>query len=166
MKTIEIDDELYSYLVEQAIPYEDKTPNDTIRRLFRCVKEPGLSRIKPSPQRMSHKVGGGKAPKVRLSVLVDAGILEEGQILHLRDYSKRRKIPNSKATIHREGLLKDGVSYSMSKLAKELFQKEGFTTPSVQGPVYWYTDDNVSIKNIWDEYLEKIAHQPEDSLQE
>ena len=39
MKTVEIDEEVYAYIQSKAIPYEDKTPNYTFRRLFGLDKK-------------------------------------------------------------------------------------------------------------------------------
>jgi hypothetical protein len=156
MKIIEIDEEVYSYLQSKAIPFEDKTPNDTIRRLFGFDKPSEASSVKFLPQREPRKVEGRKKPKTRLTELVDAEFLEEGQVLHLRDY-RGRKIPDSEATIHRGGLLKDGEVYSMSNLAKKLLKKEGYASDSVRGPAHWFTENNDSIKNLWKDYLKKIA---------
>jgi hypothetical protein len=81
-------------------------------------------------------------------------------VLHLRNY-RGRKIPDSEARIHQGGLLKDGVKYSMSNLARKLFNGEGYHVKTVSGPVYWFTENNDSIKNLWDDYLEKIAQKSE-----
>jgi hypothetical protein len=161
MRSIRIDEEVYSYLQSKAIPFEDKTPNDTIRRIFGFDKAGVTSTIKSFPQRSPRIVEGIRKPKASLSELVNAGVLKEGQILHLRNY-QRLKFPDSEATIHQGALLKDGITYSMSNLALKLFEELGGYKPnSVSGPVYWYTNDNVSIKNLWDDYLEKIEHNSE-----
>jgi hypothetical protein len=156
MKIIEIDDEVYSHLLSQAIPYEDKTPNDTIRRLFGFDRTAMPTRLKSLPQRGTLKIGGRKRPKASLLELVNAGVLEEGQKLRARDY-RGREIPDSEATIHLGGLLKDGVSYSMTYLAKELFKRHGYKSDAVRGPLYWFTENDDSIKKLWDKYLEKVT---------
>ena len=156
MKAIEIDEEVYAYLQSKAIPYEDKNPNDTIRRLFGFDKKAIPSRLIPLPQVRSRKVEGRKKPKASLIELVNAGLLEEGQILHVRDY-QRREIPDSEATVHQGGLLRDGVPYSMSNLAEKLLKGQGYDSDSVRGPAHWFTRNNISIKNLWESYLKKIA---------
>lgn len=156
MKIIEIDDEVYDYLQSKAIPYEDKTPNDTLRRLFGFDKTSIPSRIIPMPKDRYRKVEGRKKRKANLIELVNAGGLEEGQILYMRDY-QGRKIDDSEATIHQGGLLRGGVKYSMSKLAEELLKRQGYDSDSVRGPAHWFTSDNISIKNLWENYLKKIA---------
>jgi hypothetical protein len=142
MMKIEIDEEVYAALKGRAIPFEDKTPNDVLRRLLGFAKA------------ASGKVSLTRTPRVDLPKLVEAGLLKEGQVLHLKDFQGRR-VPDSEATIHQGALRKDGIIYSMSKLAKDLFQQIGYTSKTVPGPVYWYTEDNVSIKSLWDDYLEK-----------
>lgn len=156
MKTIEIDEEVYAYLQSKAIPYEDKNPNDTIRRLFGFDKKAIPSRLIPLPQMRSRKVEGRKKPKASLIDLVNAGLLEEGQILHVRDY-QGREIQDSEATVHQGGLLRNGVKYSMSNLAEKLLKGEGYDSDSVRGPAHWFTSNNISIKNLWESYLKKIA---------
>ena len=156
MKIIEIDGEVYSYLQSKAIPYEEKTPNDTIRRLLGLDKAAVPSRPKSLPQKTPRKIEGRKKPKASLLELVNAGILEDGQKLHARDY-QGREIPDSEATIHLGGLLKDGENYSMTYLAKELFKRHGYKSDAVRGPLYWFTENNDSIKKLWEDYLEEIA---------
>ena len=152
---IEIDEEVYAALKDKAIPFEDKTPNDVIRRLLGFDDAPAPLLIKSPPQRVPRKVADRRKPKADLNELVNAGVLKEGQILHLRNY-QRVKFPDSEATIHQGALLRDEITNSMSNLALKLFEEKGGYKPnSVSGPVYWYTEDNISIKNLWDEYLEK-----------
>ncbi len=156
MKTVEIDEEIYDYLLSKAIPYEDKTPNDTIRRLFGFDKKALPQRIISLPQVKIRKVEGRKKPKASLTELVNAGFLEEGQILHARDYQDR-EIPDSEVTVHQGGLLRDGVKYSMSNLAEKLLKGQGYDSDSVRGPAHWFTINNISVKNLWENYLKKIA---------
>jgi hypothetical protein len=155
MKTIEIDDEVYGHILSKALPYEDKTPNDTIRRLFGFDNEAIPQQPMPLPQERSRMVQGGKKPKASLIKLVNAGFLEEGQILHARDY-RGREIPNSDATVHQGGLLEEGQKYSMSNLAKKLLKRQGYASNSVRGPAHWYTSDNLSVRRLWGNYLKKI----------
>jgi len=42
----------------------------------------------------------------------------------------------------------------MSKLAKRLLKREGYESNSVRGPAHWFTEDGVSIKDIWDRFLD------------
>jgi len=156
MKIIEIDDEIFEYLLAKAIPYEDKTPNDTIRRLFGFDKKAIPEQPITLPQARSRTVHGRKQPKASLVELVNAGFLKQGQILHLRDY-QRREIPESEAKVHHSGLLRDGQQNSMSDLAKKLLKKQGYDSNSVRGPAHWFTSDGISVKKLWENYLKKIA---------
>jgi hypothetical protein len=156
MKTIELDDNIYDYLLSKAIQYEDKTPNDTLRRLFGLDKKEIPARSTTSLQTRARKVEGRKNPKANLTELVKAGVLEEGQVLHMRDY-QGREIPDSDAMVHQGGLLKEGLKYSMSNLAKKLLKNQGYTSNSVRGPSHWYTIDNLSVRRLWGNYLKKIA---------
>ena len=156
MKIIEIDAEVYDYLQSKAIPYEDKTPNDTLRRLFGFDKMAIPQQLIPLPQERSQRIRGGKKPKANLIELVNAGLLEEGQTLHVRDY-QGRDIPDSEAMVHQGGLLKEGLKYSMSNLAEKLLKKQGYSSDSVRGPAHWFTSENISVKRLWANYLNKIT---------
>ena len=156
MKMIEIDDEIFDYLLSKAIPYEDKTPNDTLRRLFGFDTKEIPQRTIPLPQKRSRVIRGRKKPKANLIELVDGGFLEEGQILHARDY-QGREIPGSEATVYQGGLLRDGEKFSMSKLAEKFLKGQGYDSDSVRGPAHWFTSDNISVKRLWESYLKKIA---------
>jgi hypothetical protein len=98
---------------------------------------------------------GRKKPKASLIELVNAGFLEEGQILHMRDY-RGLEIPDSEATVHQGGLLRDGQKYSMSNLAEKLLKKQGYKSNSVQGPARWFTSENIGVLRLWSNYLKKI----------
>ena len=154
MKTIEIDDEVYEYLESKAIPFEEKSPNDVMRRLFELDEKAIPQRIISIPQDRFRVIRGRKQRKANLIELVNAGVLEEGQVLHLRDY-RGDEIQDSESTVHQGGLHREGEKYSMSKLAEKLLKKQGFFSNSVQGPARWFTSDNISIKMLWDNYLKK-----------
>lgn len=156
MKTIEIDDEVYNFILSKAIPYEDKIPNDTLRRLFGLDKTALPQRLISLPQERFRVIPGRKMPKSNLTELVNAGILKEGQKLHLRDY-QGREVPDSEAMVHQGGLLRDGVKDSMSNLAKKLLKKHGYISDSVQGPARWFTSDSISVIRLWENYLKKTA---------
>lgn len=49
---ISVDQQVYEYITNHAIPYEDKEPNDTLRRLFglnELLDRPELEKIKKLP---------------------------------------------------------------------------------------------------------------------
>jgi len=119
MRNIEIDDEVFGYLQSKAVPFVE-TPNLTLRRLFSLNGKP--TRIeKPSSQIIQDQRKGRlrkKQPKADLSALVQAGLLQEGQTLHLLDY-QGKKIPGYDSTISGNNLLWNNELFSMSELAKE-----------------------------------------------
>jgi negative regulator of replication initiation len=75
MKIVEIDEEVYSYLQSKAIPYEDKNPNDTIRRLLELNKAGLPSPVKSLQARGPLKLDGRKTPPAKLQELITAGYL-------------------------------------------------------------------------------------------
>lgn len=88
-----------------------------------------------------------KNPRVRLSVLVDEGLLRDGEGLNLRDYAGE-VIPGYEATVEGDQLLWRGNLYSMSELARLGFNAIGNPTTSFRGPAHWYTEDE-SILHMW-----------------
>ncbi len=94
-----------------------------------------------------------RQPKADLWDLRKAGLLIEGQTLHLRDY-RGAAIPGAEATLSGVNKLAyKGGRYSMSALASELLMKAGFQAYSVRGPAHWYTEDGRSVKQLWEHYL-------------
>lgn len=146
MKTIEIDDEVYAYLQSKAIAFVE-SPNQSIRRLLGLNKKESIPRrIIPAADR--------KKPKANLHELVSAGLLAEKQQVYLRDY-RGQEISGCVATIFQGSLIWNEKSYSMSKLAKIFLKKQGYESEDVRGPAFWFTEDGVSIKNLWERYLKK-----------
>lgn len=148
MINIEIDDEVYSYLTSNAKPFIDKTPNDVLRRLFSLNK---LREVNPKPSGGSIRKKR-KQPKTNLSDLVNVGLLAEGQELFLHDY-QGNLINGFSAKLTKGFLLYDNNYYSMSDLARNLLNKNGFHSDSVRGPIFWYTEKGKSVKELWDIYL-------------
>ena len=145
MKTIEIDDEVYSFLQQKAIAYEE-TPNLTLRRILVLNKRKNISynsKIKKDR----------KKPKTNLLELINAGKLHENQILFLYDY-RGNKIEGISAKISNGSLIYEDLSYSMSELAKILLKQNGYESDSVRGPAFWFTEQGESIKDIWGRYLD------------
>jgi hypothetical protein len=145
MKTIEIDDEVYAYLQNKAIAYIEN-PNLTLRRLL------GISKAEKNQARPQTSAGRSKKPKANLSELIKAGLLKEGQKLSLRDYQSR-ELEGCEAIVSQGTLVWNGQKFSMSDLAKALLKKQGYQSDSVRGPMFWFTKDGVSIKDIWARYL-------------
>ena len=154
MKKIEIDDDVYAYLQNKAIPFKDINPNQVLRRLF------GLGNFRIPRGQTSKKPRvisvGKKQPKTNLSVLVQAGLLKEGQTL-LMKYKNEELSRKYEAEIVEDKLLYKNDLYTMSRLVAEILDREGVGIPSksYRGPEYWYTSDGISIRLIWGRYLER-----------
>lgn len=150
MKSIEIDDEVYSYLQSQAISFEEPTPNQVIRRLLGLEKR---STPKEPSIQTAHSSNGSKAPRADLRKLVQHGILREGQklILNYKDMLSN----DYEAEIVGNRLLYQGKTYKMSSLVADILDQEGCGIPSrsYRGPEYWYTSDGISIRQLWEQYL-------------
>jgi hypothetical protein len=142
MRTIEVDDEVFAYLENKAIPYVETTPNLTLRRLFNLNGKTSSGGIRR------------KQPKANLQTLIKADLIREGQTLFLHDYQGRR-IDGYEAIVSGKSLLCKGEPFSMSDLAKICLNKEGFRSNSVRGPAHWYNSDGISVKKLWNHFLNK-----------
>ena len=131
------------YLQNKAIAFVE-SPNDTLRRLFGIsqTSTPTKKTVSPSKRKMR---------KTNLTELNNAGLLKDGQKLFFQDY-QGHKYSEYDVTLSRNSLVWNGNSYSMSDLAKILLKKHGYESDSVRGPLFWYTDDGVSIKDLWSQY--------------
>ena len=150
MKNIKIDDEVYSYLQMKAIAFEE-IPNDVLRRIF------SLHQM-DVPQKLSlinilSPVKPAKRPITNLKDLVSAGVLSENQRLIFRHSGK--KLPQYTATIVGKKLIWNGNRYSMSDLAGIAIETIGLDGQSVRGPLFWFTEDGKSIKELWGQYIQK-----------
>ena len=152
MKTIEIDDEVFAYLQSNAIAYLE-TPNLTLRRLFNLNGKTSSGGI-PKGQTTQSECKGKRQPGAKLLPLIKSGLLQEGQTLFLHDYRGRR-IEGYEAIISGKSLLRNGEPFSMSSLAQISLEKEGFTSKSVRGPEHWCNSDGISIKKLWNHFLNK-----------
>jgi hypothetical protein len=151
MRKIEVDEEVYTYLQNKAIPYVETNPNLTLRRLFNLNGEMYLETGIPNKTSMFSK----KRKKTSLSILISDGSLDEGQTVDLVDY-RGKILSGYRAQISGNSLLFEGRAYSMSKLAEICLKKEGYNSNSVQGPARWYTSDGRSIFEIWKNYLKRV----------
>ena len=144
--TIEIDDEVFA-------------ENDTLRRLLRLFRTaPGASdEPKPLEPEASREIRTSQRTRrqrnANLSELVSHGFLREGQFLFLMDYRGNR-LSKYRAPIKGSYLEWEGRDRSMSDLARELLQKEGYDNNSFRGPNHWSTEDGVTVKRLWDQHLE------------
>jgi hypothetical protein len=151
VRQIDIDDEVFAYLQGQARAFVD-TPNLTLRRLFeldRSAPKPVIA--KPSLQKIRKK-----QPKASLQALISSGLLTDGQPVFLVDYQDNR-LPQHRAVVSGSSLKWHGQTYSMSDLAQELLKKEGYSSSAVRGPAHWCTEDGVTIKTLWQQYLNKAT---------
>ena len=153
MRNIEIDDEVFAYLQSKAIPFVE-TPNLTLRRLFELDKCKLHKPNVPSTQETRTLSRKKKQSKTALPSLVHAGLLQEGQTLYLHDY-QGKKFPGYEVAVSGKSLLWNSQLFSMSQLAKNFLKQEGFSSNSVRGPARWYNADGISIKELWDQYLNK-----------
>lgn len=155
MRTIEVDTEVYAYLQNKAIPYEEQTPNQTLRRLL-ALDDSNRNRQQSASSgngvRSTERV---KRRKTDLRELIDAGLLREGQSLYLHDYRGNR-VSGYEAQISGKRLLYNESDYSMSELAKIGMQEAGYDSDSYRGPKHWYTSSGVSVKNLWEQHLERV----------
>jgi hypothetical protein len=163
MQTIEIDTDVFAFLQKNARPFVD-TPNSTLRRLL------GLNGSKAQPQKKSPSApdadldallaeslaiaaARSKAPKADLQLLVQKGVLRNGQKLYLIDYQGNR-VQKISASLSGADLIYNGQRYSMSNLAQQLLGQAGFKSNSVRGPAHWVTDDGKTVKDLWQQYLD------------
>ncbi|MDD2297504.1 MAG: hypothetical protein PHX79_06785 [Sphaerochaetaceae bacterium] len=148
MKTIQIDHEVYTYLQKKAIVFEEN-PNAVLRRIFNLnqVNKPQKS----APDNINNSRIPHKQPKTNLHDLIRSGFLSEGQKLIFQHGTK--KLPEYTVTISGKGLIWKGKSYSMSELAGKALETIGLDGTSVRGPLFWFTEDGKSIKDIWEQYL-------------
>jgi hypothetical protein len=153
VRNIEIDDEVFAYLQGQAHAFVD-TPNLTLRRLFeldRAAPKQGatVALAKPASQKIRKK-----QPKTSLQALTSSGLLTDGQAVFLVDYQDN-KLQQHRAVVSGSSLKWHGQAYSMSDLAQELLKKEGYSSSAVRGPAHWCTEDGVTIKDLWQQHLNK-----------
>jgi hypothetical protein len=171
-----IDDDVYRELERRAIPYVDRDPNDTLRRLLGLPPRPrenstvgpptpattATQAVAPSPAverprasapvvaRGMRETSRRRKEKVRLSDLVAGGQLTRGEPLVCVDYAGA---PIGEATVDTGGkLLRGGAHHSMSGLALDLFAAAGQPVTAVRGPAHWLRkSDGRSILDLWDE---------------
>jgi predicted CopG family antitoxin len=148
MKTIKIDNEVYAYLQKKAIAFEED-PNDVLRRIFSLNQVNTLQ--KSSSEHIKNPRKPHKQPVTNLKELISAKILAEGQKLILRHSGK--KFPDYTATISGKRLIWQGQRYSMSDLAGKAIETIGLDGKSIRGPLFWFTENGISVKELWEQYL-------------
>ena len=158
MPSIQVDDEVFAFLQQNAKPFVD-SPNTTLRRLLgvESRQEPTntkavgdeLEQLLQEPLESQRT----KAPKADLRALVRAGLLREGERLYLVDYQGQR-VPQQEAVVARAMLAFKGQHYTMSNLAQELLKKVGFKSSSVRGPSHWANAKGATITALWQQWTE------------
>lgn len=145
MKSIKIDNEVYSYLQKKAIAFEE-SPNDVLRRVL------GLKYVTPPPKRLpTPTTKPHKQPVTNLKELVRHGVLSEGQKLIFQHSGKR--LPEYTATISGKSLIWKDDRYSMSALAGMALETIGLNGDSVCGPLFWFTENRKSVHELWQNFL-------------
>lgn len=159
MPAIQIDDEVFGLLQKNAKPFVD-SPNSTLRRMLGLPMRAPVSNASQVPDELDQLLEQAmaerrtKAPKADLKALVRAGLLHDGERLYLVDYQGKRIAPHE-AVISGAYLEFKGQHYTMSNLAQELLKKVGFKSDSVRGPSHWVTAKNVSVKDLWQQLMDK-----------
>src|SRR5437016_1960306 len=124
MHSIKVDNEVFALLQKNAKPFVD-SPNSSLRRLL-GLRTNGPEAEVPTEEdnpledlyreaMASHR---GKAPKANLRTLVHAGLLKDGERLHLVDYQGQRV--GAEAVISGNVLEYKGQHQTMSNLAQVL----------------------------------------------
>jgi len=103
-------------------------------------------------------VGQRKAGRVTFQELVEANLIRDGQALyfyHTQVYKGEEA--QVVASSNRLKYRKDGKTYSTSELAKRLLIKYRYKTDEhgVAGPLYWKTEDMISLNNLNEELRRK-----------
>lgn len=168
MITIEIDEQTYSFLQANAIPYVETKPGDTLKRLLgitngftpnKTVKL-DFTNLASSPPigntNLSKIKGRTKKRKTNLPELLRAGMLQEGQKLIFQDYGGHQ-YPEYDVVLSGSSLVWGKQSYSMSDLAQTLLKKHGYNNDFVRGPIFWVTKEGKTIAELWDKYLKSHA---------
>jgi len=157
--TIQIDDEIFGLLQKNAKPFVD-SPNSTLRRMLGLRVNGVAAKVAEVPDELERLLRSAmdgrrtKAPKADLKALIQAGLLRNGERLYLVDYQGKR-VPQYEAVISGALLEFKGQHYTMSNLGQELLKKIGFKSHSVRGPSHWVTAKNISIKDLWQQLIDK-----------
>jgi hypothetical protein len=159
VNTIQVDDEIFALLQKNAKPFVD-TPNSALRRLLglhvngTAAPKSDTDLDKFLEERMSAR--RSKAPKADLKLLVQAGLLRNGERLHLVDYQGNR-VGQFEAVVSGALLEFKGQHLTMSNLAQELLKRVGFKSGAVRGPAHWVNSKGITVKDLWQQLLDKRA---------
>ena len=105
---------------------------------------------------------GGKAKKVTLQELVDAGMIKDGQTLFLF-YNQRISDEQVQivASSNKVKYKKDGNLYTTSDLALNLLKKHkliGSDRTSIRGPLHWQTEDGKILNDLNEQVRRKRGY--------
>jgi hypothetical protein len=150
---ISVDDVVYAEIQRRAVPFVDKEPNDTLRRVL-GIDTP-VPALTAAPARTVTPRRGQREQKVQLSALVAAGLLVRGERLACVDYGGQ-PVPGGVAEVGTGNkLVMNGRHYSMSGLALELLRQAGHTVEVARGPAHWRTAGGKTVLTLWKEHVGK-----------
>lgn len=157
MRSIQVDDEVYGFLLKNINEFGE-SPNQVLRRLLGITVS-----LNDKNQDIEHnddaiKQAKTRGPRVKLSLLVRNGNLEEGQPLYLYSQDLRKML--CMARVAGDYLIWKNKKYSMSSLALQMFKTDGHDIKAIRGPAYWFVgeeEDDPSVADLWATYLEKRA---------
>ena len=107
MKSIKIDNEVYTYLQKKAMAFEED-PNDVLRRIFNLNQ---VAKTNTLPLKSSNPMEMRNQPKTNLHDLINDSVLSEGQKLFFKDGAKR--LPEYTAIISGKYLIWKGQRYGL-----------------------------------------------------
>src|SRR5437870_5022460 len=88
MPNMEIDADIYKYLVDKSRPLEDAST--VLRRLLQINKseivQKATNQSEQEPQIKTARKDEGRQPMARIPELIKAGLLTDGQTVYLYDY--------------------------------------------------------------------------------
>lgn len=158
MPQVSLSDEVLAEIWKRANPqpFENLTPEIGLRRVFDMPAPNGEqgrnqtsdARENPPPLRPPRQ----KAPKADLEKLARAGLIRQGETLHLIDY-QRKRVPSVQATVSGPLLECGGQHGTMSYLAQKHLSRHGYGSQAVRGPAHWVNSKDESIMQLWQEYL-------------
>lgn len=163
MKTVQIDDDVYVYIVSKIKAFGE-TESAVLRRELGMTKAfttplhrdtiAAHSRLHPNTElNAPTRERSRKSRKADLETLIARGALRVGQTLYLCDY-QRKRVPGYEAQLTGRFLLYKDKPYSMSDLAKQLLKGLGYQSNSVRGPMFWCTADGITVKELWEKHLQ------------
>ena len=153
MRQILVDEEVWGFLQSKAEPFVDKEPNHVLRRLFGLNGASGIKKDRTPQPNTSSRVKTQKKEKTNVIQLIKSDLIKQGQTLYLMDY-RGQLHRNFFATVAGRHLNYKERRVSMSELAKDLLKQLGHQSESVRGPAHWATEDGVTIKDLWEKYLD------------